>query len=356
MYKLTIYTTIFVLVFSLLACDNSIEPEVTFEKYSDANINNVKDIETKDSVPILRFGSFEMYEKTLEKLRSMESNEEITKWVHDTYPDFISIQDIYREAGEELSESELDTEERFNAFKNKYASLYFPMIGEDAGFYIPIVDEIVSYLANQDCKIIIANKEVDLKDIHNYVDLQRIGRAYYEKQKSIKSGSEIEFYINGFDMNSVGPEYDSGWSEYNNPKRKVKLKARRRFSRIDNQPISESLFHTEFCFRKKTIFGWTNYSCKSTITGTVIIPGFSYNLTLNSNHSGTSSHDKEYPYPIHISNDGIYWYHRFYEAPCQATVVFKDISTPINYSWTMAGLVCRTPFSSGHFPIVPSNL
>ena len=87
MYKLTIYTTIFVLVFSLLACDNSIEPEVTFEKYSDVNIN--KDIETKDSVPILRFESFEMYEKTLEKLRSMESNEEITKWVHNTFPDFI---------------------------------------------------------------------------------------------------------------------------------------------------------------------------------------------------------------------------------------------------------------------------
>ena len=54
----------------------------------------------------------------------MESNEDIIKWVHDTYPDFISIQDIYREAGDELSESELDTEERFKAFKNKYASLY----------------------------------------------------------------------------------------------------------------------------------------------------------------------------------------------------------------------------------------
>ncbi len=359
MKKTLIFVSILVMVISLAACNSVEEPMMSIEKTSVEENPIVQMEKRQNSLPILQFDNIKEYESALDKLRSMSSDEERSAWVHAEFPGFISIQDLYQAAGEEMAQSELDTKEKFNAFKSKYASLYFPLENEDAGFYIPIVDEVVPFLASQDCKVLIANTEVNLSDIHNYLELQQTGRAYKEMQNPMRSPaattSEITFYLRSYDMNSVGPEYDSGWNQYG--KRKVKLKARRRFKGVEYSPgfhLSESWFHLEFCFRKKTIFGWANYSCHSTITGTVNIPRF-YCLNLNSSHSGTSSHDKEYLYPIYISNDGVNWYYRFYEATCQVTVNFNDISTPLTYTWNMPALVADTPYSASHYPIVPNN-
>lgn len=357
MKKSLIYTSILVMVIGLMACANADEPEMELEKSSIEQCLATQVEEGIDAAPILSFDSYEAYKRTLDKLRSMDTDEARSEWVHATYPEFTSIEDIYQKAGDEMAKIELETVESFNEFRHKYASLYFPMVDEDAGFYIPITDDVASFLANQDCKIIISNKVISLKDIYNYVDLQHTGRAYYDIEKTMNSKSEITFNVGNPSLDPVGPEYDSGWREYDH-KRRVKLKARRRFKEIQmsqNFPGSLSVFHTEFCFRKKTIIGWINYSCQSTISGSVAIPipGYSTYLPLGSSHSGTSSHDKEYEYPIHIYSQGAYWYYRFYEAPCQAIVNFNDINTPLNYSWTMPALVAQTSNSSGHVPIIP---
>lgn len=361
MNKSIIYGTILVMVIGLMACNNADEPEVALENSSIEQYLEVQVEEGIDAAPILSFDSYEAYKRTLDKLRSMDTDEARSEWVHSTYPEFTSIEDIYQKAGEEMAKIELETAESFNEFRHEYASLYFPMVDEDAGFYIPITDDVASFLANRDCKIIISNKVISLKDIHNYVDLQQTGKAYYEMQNSMKSPqrmrSEIPFYYTNRNMNSVGPEYDSGWHTYD--KRRVKLKARRRFKEKDITDLnfhgSQSWFHTEFCFRKKTFFGWANYSCSSSMAITMSIPQFS-TQTQYSNDSGTSSHDNEFLYPIYSSNDGEYWYNRFYEAPIVAIINFGDIDTPLTYSWNMPGIVCTTSISEGPIQIIPSNL
>lgn len=353
MKKSLIYTSILVMVIGLMACANADEPEMELEKSSIEQYLAVQVEEGKDTAPILSFDSYDVYRRTLDKLRSMDTDEARSEWMHATYPEFTSIEDIYQKAGEELAKIELETVESFNEFRHKYASLYFPMVDEDAGFYIPITDDVASFLANRDCKIIISNKEISLKDIYNYVDLQQTGRAYYDIEKTMNSKSEITFNVGNPSLDPIGPQYDSGWNQYG--KRKVKLKARRRFTEYKVSPNfygSHSWLHTEFCFRKKTIIGWINYSCKSTIAGTIAVPGrpvYSFSIS----HSQVSSHDDDHPLPIHISSDNTHWYYRYYETSFQATIDFKDINTALVYSWTLPALVAETPISSSHLPITP---
>lgn len=302
----------------------------------------------------LKFESQAEFDNALQILRSLKSEKEKSEWVHTTFPKFTSIQDVYEQAGEEMADMTDESEAAFMSFKNKYKELYFPLVGEDAGFYIPIKDLDVAYLANPNGKVIINNAEIDLKDISDYETLKTLGRAYYELPKT--RAVETEFQLNSTSMNSVGPEYDSGWKEYG--KRKIKLKARRKFTTIELSPGfngSQSWFHTEFCFRKKTIVGWVNYRCTSNITGTVTIPGFPYNLKLDATETGTSSHDKDYPYPIHISSSNGNWYYRFYEAPCTATVAFKDIDQLIVFNWNMPGIYATSAGDRLPVQILPSN-
>ena len=353
MKKSLIYTSILVMVIGLMACANADEPEMELEKSSIEQCLATQVEEGIDAAPILSFDSYEAYKRTLDKLRSMDTDEARSEWVHSTYPEFTSIEDIYQKAGVEMAKIELETMESFNEFRHKYTSLYFPMVDEDAGFYIPITDDVASFLANRDCKIIISNKVISLKDIYNYVDLQQTGRAYYESPNQMKSGSEITFNLPNYSLDPIGPKYDSGWNQYG--KRKVKLMARRRFEKFEVSPGfygSHSWLHTEFCFRKKTIIGWINYSCKSTITGTIAVPGRTvYSFSVS--HSQVSSHDDDHPLPIHISWDDIHWYYRYFETPCQATVDFKDIDTALTYSWSMPALVAETPKSASHLTITP---
>ena len=304
----------------------------------------------------LKFESQAKFDNALQILRSLKSEKEKSEWVHTTFPKFTSIQDVYEQAGGEMADMTDESEAAFMSFKNKYKELYFPLVGEDAGFYIPIKDLDVAYLANPNGKVIINNAEIDLKDISDYETLKTLGRAYYENEKPRTRASEDKFDIKGTSMKSVGPDYDSGWRVYG--KRKIKLKAHRHFTTIELSPGfkgSQSWFHTELCFRKKTFVGWVNYRCTSNITGTVKVPGFPLIIKLNSTETGTSSHDKDYPYPIHISSSNGNWYYRFYEAPCTATVAFKDINELIVFNWNMPGIYATSSASSSPAPIFPNN-
>ncbi len=305
---------------------------------------------------MLKFKSQAEFDNALQILRSLKSKKEKSEWVHTTFPEFTSIQDVYEQAGEEMADMTDESEAAFMDFKNKYKELYFPLIGEDAGFYIPIKDLDAAYLANPNGKVIINDAEVDLKDISDYETLKTLGRAYYKDEQPQTRVAGIRFELNSTSINSVGPEYDSGWRQYG--KRKIQLKARRRFTTIELSPGfngSQSWFHTEFCFRKKTFIGWVNYRCTSNITGTVTIPGFPYKLKLDATETGTSSHDKDYPYPIYINSQGDEWIYSFFEAPCTATVAFKDIDQLVVFNWTMPYIYTTTPNSYLPRQILPSN-
>lgn len=356
-----VYISTIILLQAFLACNNTDEALCILEDQKVSYLEETMDssiCHSYDSLSTLSFGSYSEYQNVTCQLRNLGSNDERKQWMRDSYPGFVSIHDIYEQAGEEASTTDLVTEEQFNSFRCKYSCLYFPMVEEDAGFYIPIKDDAIAFLANRDCKIIIGNEEITVKDIHNYFDLQLTGRAFYELPSAMSVASEIPFEITGYDMKSVGPEYDSGWTEYKKEGTyhvKVKLKARRLLKKFELSYAtygSKSFFHTEFCFRKKSPFGWLNYKDSSAISGEVLIPLFG-TLILGSSENGMSSHDKEYLYPIHISSDANFKYYRYYEASCKTSVSFKDMS--LNYSWTMQGLVCKRAANTNVFPIIPSN-
>jgi hypothetical protein len=152
-------------------------------------------------------------------------------------------------------------------------------------------------------------------------------------------------------MDPVGPDYDSGWTTYGN--RKVKLKAHRRFETFTPSPGfngSISWLHLEFCFRKKTWIGWTNYKSKSTISFNATIPGTKRTVQGYFEHNGNSSHDSEIEYPISITADANYRYYTFVETPCVATITYQGVDKTLKYTWNMPGIQCVTPISSS--PII----
>lgn len=255
----------------------------------------------------------------------------------------------------EMAEIDDESQKAYEVFKNKYSQLYFPCHMEDAGFYIAMSNLDAAFLVNRNYEVSISGKVENLRDINSYQELMNLNRAFYSDNTSMTRAGFVEFTLSSTSMNSVGPEYDSGWTEYG--KRKVKLKARRRFEAFTPAPGfsgSISLMHLEFCFRKKTFLGWVNYSCKSTVNFTANIPGVSRPVTNTSSNSGSSSHDTEFEYPISITQDATYWYYTFVETPCRANIDFQDIDQTLNYSWNMTGIQCKTPVSANHATIIPT--
>lgn len=308
---------------------------------------------SSDENGIISFENIEDYSNFLLKIKALPSHEAKLAFMHDNYPSFVSCQDIYSNAMIEMENDVDETKESYLNFKDKYNTLYFPMHGEDAGFYIPIKDLDAAYLTNKDYKIRISGTDICLKDINSYEELMATGRAYYEESKPMPTGEMTEFSLNNNSINSVGPEYDSGWAQYD--KRRVKLKARRRFESFSPAPTisgSKSLFHTEFCFRKKTLFGWSNSDSTSSISGTVKIPG-TRDLTLSSSHSGMSSHDKDYEIPVFIHAENGFWFYTCPELTCNATVVYRGVAHPLEYNWVMGGAYAKTTYSANHAYIYP---
>lgn len=302
---------------------------------------------------ILSFENEAEFSKFLQNIKAIQSHEDKLAFIHEQFPAFVSAQDVYSVAMYEMENNVDETRESYLNFKEKFNTLYFPMYGEDAGFYIPMTDLDAAYIVNKEYKIRIGGNELCLKDINDYQTLITTGRAYYEESKPMPSADMVEFSLSSTDINSVGPEYDSGWTQHD--KRKVKMKARRRFVSFTPAPGfsgSKSLFHTEFCFRKKTLFGWANSDSTSTITGNVKIPG-TKDLELNSSHSGQSSHDYDYEIPVFITVNNGYWVYTCPELKCNATILYRGVKEALVYEWTMGGAYAKQPYSANHAVILP---
>ncbi|MDE6792948.1 MAG: hypothetical protein K2J48_07690 [Muribaculaceae bacterium] len=317
--------------------------------------NRIGTVETRSSnASLLSFESKEAFDAEVAILTALSSDEEKIQWVNKNHPNFTSIQSVYWEAMDEMAEIEEVNQENYEVFAQKYQTLYFPRFMEDAGFYVPMTNLDEAFLVNVNYEVSIAGEIINLKDIEEYSTLVELGRAYYSIESPIPLATLTPFYINSTSMNSVGPEYDSGWTQYGD--RKVKLKARRKFNTIQMAQGfngSESVLHLEFCFRKKTWLGWTNSNSTSTIEFKATLPGGGIVGPVSFSHSGNSSHDSELPYPIHISSDASHWYYTFPEAPCEATINYRGVSQILKYNWNMPGIQCVTPLTVNHAPILP---
>ncbi len=307
-----------------------------------------------ETATVLEFESLSDFQNAMNNLSSYNTEEEKIQWVNTHYPNFSSIQELYWDAMAEMAQLDASSEEEYMAFKEKYANLYFPNYREDAGFYIPMTNLDAAFLTNKNCEVSIAGEIVNMKDIESYDVLMDLGRAYYASILPTTRATMGSFNLNSTAMNSVGPEYDSDWTVYDGD-RKCKLKARRVFKDNSNGMIRGSLsyLHLEFCFRKKTWLGWSNYSSKSTIDFTANIPGVSTPVKANFSNSGTSSHDNELLYPIAITQDSNNWYYTFVETPCVANVGYQGVGKPLVYKWNMAGIQCVTPLTASPVQINP---
>ena len=102
------------------------------------------------------------------------------------------------------------------------------------------------------------------------------------------------------------------------------------------------LLHTEFCFRKKTAFGWANYSSTSTMTGTAKMYDNSGNClqTINVDHheSGHSSHDADHD-PLNVYRSSQNPYTKLYtysvlKVVGSASIKYRGIGNVLQYNWT----------------------
>lgn len=336
---------------TLSSCSDVDSPETVVK----SPISKTSETRSSDTC-LLYFESKEDFDAEVAKIATLSSDEEKMRWVDEKHPGFKSIQTQYWEAMAEMAEMTNVDAEHYNAFEQKHKSLYFPKFMEDAGFYVPMTNLDAAFLANENCEISIAGKIIDLQDVDSYNDLVEVGRAYYAIESPMPLSTMTSFSLSSTSMNSVGPEYDSGWTQYDD--RKVKLKARRKFNTIpmatgNNGSGSESVIHLEFCFRKKTWLGWSNYSSKSTIVFKATIPFAGILGPVSFAKDGNSSHDSELQYPIRISSDATHWYYTFDEAPCEASITYQGVSHTLIYNWSMPGIQCVTPISANHAPILP---
>lgn len=310
------------------ACSNDSLDEVV-------DNSNQPQVVSRSAENMLSFASEASFQQTVDILKSMNSWEEKNSWLKANYGDFPSIQFVYDKAMAE-AENLGETEEEYKAFKDKYSTLYFPMYQEDCGYYIPLKDLDMAALVNENGNVRIAGNVVNKKDITSYQELMDLGRAYYENSKGIQSrAATSETFIFNANVENVGSTWDSGWHKENG--KKVKLKVRRRIGDW------KMLLHTEFCFRKKTAFGWANYSSTSTITGTARMYDDNGNClqTVNIDHheSGHSSHDADHG-PLNVYRSGQDSYTKLYtysvlKVVGSASVKYRGIGNAQQYNWTL---------------------
>lgn len=326
--KIKLLTLPLLAAFCLASCSNE-EAELTTGTNT---VNETKSLNVLAKT--LEFTSEAEFNDLVSTLAKMNDSSEKSQWMHMHYPAFRSIKDVYDDAMIEADIME-DTDDDYNEFMGKYANLYFPLYQEDAGFYIPIKDENMAFLANPDCKVKIAGKTVNLRDVNDYQTLMALGVAYYAEPAQMAAAATDQNFdkLNNYEktMNSVGTEFDSDWATYNNSRR-VKLKARRRVT--DNV----SKLHFEFCFRKKRPRGWVNYSSNSTLKGTVKLANTGLSIPVGKSLSGRSSHDYEIECPVHLDNTIL----TFLYLDCTINVQYQGIPQALNYKWQMKPVVCNT--------------
>lgn len=253
---------------------------------SDFNVlnNNTLPISDYSHENMLEFSTKEEFFAEVSKIEALSTQQQDEL---DTlqYPNFFSMFDLYNMAMCDAEKMD-DSRESYVTFKEKYSPyFYFPEYKEDYGVYLPVSNKNIARLLNIHGNVRIGGKILNMNDITNYAQLQRIGVALYDENENIATRAS-----------NIGYEYDSGWFHYNNSK-KIKLKCGRQATSIDPITIGGAItyrLHFEISFRKKTWLGWTNYSSRVDMEGFYQIINV---VNISEHKEADSSHDYYYgPY------------------------------------------------------------
>ncbi len=105
---------------------------------------------------------------------------------------FTSIYDEFDEAMNEADDY-YQREGGYEEFKLKFPNLYYPEHGEDYAAFLPVSDEAVAKLLNQQGKVIIAGEEKDLRDVDSYEKIQELGLGMPEYENTDENPSTRAF-------------------------------------------------------------------------------------------------------------------------------------------------------------------
>lgn len=293
------------------------------------------------SEPVLVFKNYQDILTLLSEMDGMNVEEKIAR-VKKLVPGFVSIQEQYDIALHEI-DSLVNTEEEYEAFKQKYPQFYYANDGEDCGVYIPMEDQDLAFLCSQSCKIIVGNQVLAKKLESPYATLKRQGLTYSEDIDSVPGeGANNQWGNFTYHGNKVDPipydeKYDSGWRIVGG--HKIKLKSRRWIRKrvfSGGAYYWDGMVHVEICYRKKC-GRWLNYRSKTITTLKMQENNGPFHEFAPRTERGYSSHDMNFGIPCRIIPNSFGFFVFTYPLlNCEADVKYQGMPNIQKFKWSLA--------------------
>lgn len=221
----------------IVSC-NKIEPGLN---------SGVEAVEDNASFPqsnaILSFADEDAFLAEVENLRH-GGDGNTTKTCVTSVENFISL---YEEFSQAMAEADnyYQREGGYEEFKAMFPHLYYPEYEGDYSAFLPVSDESIAKLINQNGKVLIAGKEVDFRDVWSYDTIRELGLG-------MPQGTDNESLTKAFtDVVTLTLEKQNV-----NSKRKAWITLRG--IAIDQIEFSGKVGRIDLCFRKKGFLGWYN--------------------------------------------------------------------------------------------------
>ena len=267
----------------LLSCssDELMDTSDSSLRSSKISFLNIEGIPVELDGQMLAFDSMEQLEQAVNNLKQKEYiqddlNKALLAADENTSININGFTSIYDSYDNALSESDAyyDTNKHYQAFKQKYANLYFPEHGDDYSVYLPVKDKYVAKLLDLDGNVKIAGKVVNMKDITTYEQLVEAGQTMEDASNLMTRANFQGNYVNGT------PELKRA-----DGNRKLKV-------RVYTQPGSSGVMEEiviDVMFRKKGAMGiWYNYKSETELR-------YMDGKPAKPKKHGFSSHDYKWP-------------------------------------------------------------
>ncbi|ULB34959.1 MULTISPECIES: hypothetical protein [Proteiniphilum] len=240
--KTKLFTLLALTCMMLSSCNNELDE-------SQIAIINETNTVFKQSDGILTFDNEADFRKAVETMRNNQS--ETTTFTRSASGEgFTSIYDEFDEAMNEADDY-YQREGGYEEFKLKFPNLYYPEHGEDYAAFLPVSDEAVAKLLNQQGKVIIAGEEKDLRDVDSYEKIQELGLGMPEYENTDENPSTRAF---------TDIKYLTLSKEKMNKKRKawITLRGIEVSDKKSKDGSKVKLGRVDLCFRKKGAVHWYN--------------------------------------------------------------------------------------------------
>lgn len=205
----------------------------------------------RQSDGILMFDNEAAFLEAVEKVRNNEvGTASFTRSA--SGEEFISL---FREFDQAMTEADdyYQREGGYEEFKVKFPNLYYPEYEEDYAAFLPVSDEAIAKLLNQQGKVIIAGKEIDMRDVFSYEKIQELGLGMPENVNV-----DVEENPNTRAFTDI--KYLTLDKENMNKKRKawITLRGIEVSDKNSKDGSKVKLGRVDLCFRKKGAVHWYN--------------------------------------------------------------------------------------------------